>query len=386
MQEFILAKKWRTFVVHCVMRLLVVQGSLTIVQARSITFCGEQIPISNSFVANKLMNAIRQQIFYVNLPRLRSEAKTYFPIIEYYLKAAGMPQDLKYIPIIESGFRNATSSAGAQGFWQLMAPTAKEWGLKVNETIDERNDIYKSTIAALKELARNYNMIRKHHKVSSWVLTSASYNYGIGRLYDKIRTQGNDYFTMHLNPETALYVYKITAIKELFEYPELYIKNFKFNVFNQNATKNGQSELPKGESEDFKTIEMKVNENGKAAPDNTVLEKVAKPNEGDLKVKDEETFRKSARLVGAMIVSKHQQFIDGDEITIELLENLETLSGFQRKGSKLSGKAWIIDGNRIHIDLGFTSNNVILYDTNSEQGIELSSLKKGVQVILRVQN
>src|SRR5688572_11405826 len=70
--------------------------------ARDITFCGEQIPISNSFVATRLMEVIRQQIRYANLPQLRSEAKKYFPIIEYYLKAAGMPADLKYIPIIES--------------------------------------------------------------------------------------------------------------------------------------------------------------------------------------------------------------------------------------------------------------------------------------------
>ncbi|MEJ7736645.1 MAG: lytic transglycosylase domain-containing protein [Chitinophagaceae bacterium] len=378
--------KRRILLVYISLNLLCVHVSVSTAWARDITFCGEQIPINNSFVANKLMNVIRQQIRYVNLPRLRSEAKTYFPIIEYYLKSAGMPQDLKYIPIIESGFRNATSPVGAQGFWQLMKPTAEEWGLKVNASRDERNDIYKATIAALKELARNYNMIRRHHNISSWVLTAASYNYGTGRLYKKIRTEGKNYFTMNLNPETALYVYKIMAIKELFEYPELYIKNFQYNVFNQNAVKRNQQDLASDEKADFQNIEMKVNEDGKAAPDGATIENLAKPDEADLKTKDEETFRKSARLVGAQIISKHKSFKDGDEITIELQENLQTLSGFQRKGTPITGKGWIIDGDRVHIDLRFNSNNVILYDTNSEQGISRSSLKKGEQVILRVQN
>src|SRR3954452_20840682 len=242
--------KYRTLLVYFSLNLLCVHVPVSTTWARDIMFCGEQVPIDNSFVANKLMDVIRQQIRIINLPQLRSEARMYFPIIEYYLKAAGMPEDLKYIPIIESGFRNINSSVGAQGFWQLMKPTAEEWGLKVNAIRDERNDIYRATIAALKELARNYNMIRRDYKVSSWVLTAASYNYGTGRLYNKLRTEGKNYFTMNLNPETANYVYKIIAIKELFEYPELYIKNFRYNIFNQNAINRGQQDLAGNEKAD----------------------------------------------------------------------------------------------------------------------------------------
>jgi membrane-bound lytic murein transglycosylase D len=378
--------KYRALLVYLSLSLFCVQALVSTARARDITFCGEQIPIDNSFVASKLMNVIRQQIRIANLPQLRREARVYFPIIEYYLKAAGMPQDLKYIPIIESGFRNITSEVGAQGFWQLMKPTAEEWGLRVSASIDERNDIYKATIAALKELARNYNMIRRDYKASSWVLTAAAYNYGTGRLYNKIRTEGQNYFTMNLNPETANYVYKIIAIKELFEYPELYIKNFRYNVFNQNAVNKSQQDVPGNEKADFQNMEIKVNEDGKAAPDGATIDKVAKPDEAVLKTKDEEAFRKSARLVGAQIISKNEGFKDGDEVTIVLQDNLQTVSAFQRKGTTISGKGWIIDGNRVHIDLGFNSNNIILYDTNSEQGIALTSLKKGEQVILRVEN
>jgi hypothetical protein len=372
--------------VYLSINLFFIHATVSTASAHDVTFCGERIPIENSFVANKLMNVIRQQVQYVNLPRLRSEARSYFPIIEYYLKKAGMPLDLKYIPIVESGFRNATSPVGAQGFWQLMDNTAKEWGLTVNASRDDRNDIYKATIAALKELARNYNMIRHDHKVSSWVLTAASYNYGTGRLYNKIRNEGKNYFTMNLNPETALYVYKITAIKELFEYPELYIKNFRYNVFNQNTVRSKLPELASGENAEFKNIEIKVNEDVKTAPDVATIEKVSKPAQADLKTKDEESFRRSARLIGAEIVSKHKSFKDGDEITIVLQETLQTVNGFQRKGTSITGKGWIIDNNRVHIDLGFNSNNVIVYDLNSEQGIALTSLNKGEQVILRVEN
>lgn len=373
--------KRKTFLVYCSVSLFCSQLPAFALWARDVTFCGERIPIDNSFVANKLMNVIRQQIPYANLPRLRKDAKTYFPMIEYYLKKAGMPADLKYIPIIESGFRNATSKVGAQGFWQLMPETAREWGLLVNANRDERNDIYKSTIAALRELARNYLLIRRDHKVSSWVLTAASYNYGTGRLYKKIRAEGKNYFSMNLNPETALYVYKIIAIKELFEYPELYIKNFQYNVFN--TVKKPQA-TASGDKTDFESLEVVAKEEAKAAPDDAEIKNITKPDASELKTKDDEAF-KGTKLVSAEIVGKYRSFKDGDAITIELQENLQTLSGFYRKGTPIKGKGWIID-DRVHIDLGFGSDNVILYDTNSEQGVALPSLKKGEQVILRVQN
>jgi hypothetical protein len=144
--------------------------------------------------------------------------------------------------------------------------------------------------------------------------------------------------------------------------------------------------LASGENAEFKNIEIKVNEDGKTAPDVATIEKVSKPAQADLKTKDEESFRRSARLIGAEIVSKHKSFKDGDEITIVLQETLQTVNGFQRKGTSITGKGWIIDNNRVHIDLGFNSNNVIVYDLNSEQGIALTSLNKGEQVILRVEN
>jgi hypothetical protein len=100
-----------------------------------------------------------------------------------------------------------------------MKPTAEEYGLRVNEYIDERNDIYKSTYVACRQLADYYNGIASQFKIYSWVLTAAAYNFGIGNMSKAIRRQGTDYFQMELNNETANYVYKIIAVKELWEYP-----------------------------------------------------------------------------------------------------------------------------------------------------------------------
>jgi membrane-bound lytic murein transglycosylase D len=351
--------------------------------ARDITFCGERIPVNNDFVAQKLMDVIRKQVTQVNLPRLRREAATYFPMIQYYLKACGMPDDLKYIPIIESGFRNATSSAKAQGFWQLMEPTAKQWGLIVNGPIDERNNIYKSTIAALRELASLFKNIKKQHDIASWVLTAAAYNWGIGNLFSKMEKGYNNYWNMNLNPETAVYVYKIVAIKELFEYPEIYIKNFKYNVFNSSSTPNTTSATTNEKG--FSKLELTVKKDAVESPDDAKIEGIKKPTDADLNTKDNVAFKKDAKLVLAQVSGKYPDFKDGDTVTIKLEDDLQTLKGFQRKGTIISGKGWVIEG-RIFIDLGFNTKNVILYDSNSEQGIALSALKNKEGVILRVQN
>jgi membrane-bound lytic murein transglycosylase D len=359
----------------------------SIASGREITFCGEAIPINNEFVAKKLMNVIRQQIGYIDLPRMRREAQRYFPMIQYMLRQCNMPDDLKYIPIIESGFRNATSVKGAQGFWQLMEKTAIQWGLTVNPQLDERNDIYKSTIAALCELAQNFRVVKRQYNISSWILTAAAYNWGSGNLCKKLKGGNSDYFAMQLNPETAVYVYKIVAIKELFEYPELYIKNFQYNVFNSNSKKVYDPKQPNYQNEKtmFEKMDLKGREDGKTAPDDGMIKQISKPTEAELKKQKVTNLKQEARLVYARIIGKYKDFKDGDEIIVELRDDLESYKGLQRKGTQIVGRGWLIE-NRVFIDLGFDSSNVILYDTNSEQGVALSELKNKEQVILRVQN
>jgi hypothetical protein len=338
------------------------------VAAREITFCGEPIPVHNDAVAQKLRQVIRQQIPYANLPALRRDAKKYFPLIEYCLKASGMPADLKYIPIVESGFKNLTSTAGAQGFWQLMAPTAREWGLQVSAYRDERNDLYKATLAALRELARTYKAIQRDHKVSSWVLTAAAYNFGIGRLYSQIKTQGNNYFTMKLNAETAVYVYKLIAIKELFEYPDRYLPPWDDPLFPAPALLTGEPRTVPDSTPALGPLEGVRNAYGPQA---------ALTPQGDISVARE------AVLVGAHLNQSYRSFQDGDSLTLVLQEDLPTAQGGIKKGERIRGKGWIVK-DRVWIDLGLPGHEVLVYDGNGYRGLAAARLQEGAQVILRI--
>jgi membrane-bound lytic murein transglycosylase D len=354
--------------------------------AHDITFCGEKIPVTNEFVAQKLMNVIKRQIPEVNLPQLRKRALANFPIVEYYLRGTNLPEDFKYLAIVESGFvGNAVSSVGAGGFWQLMPKTAQELGLTVSESVDERNDIHKSTLAACRVLAQYYLLIRKKYKVSSWALTAAAYNFGIGSIINNINKQGTDYFSMKLNPETAVYVYKIIAVKELFEYPELYMKNFNYNVFSSSAKVTKKSkEDDNVDLTEFSSMTVKVSENDGQHPENVEVKDLGteiKP----LKTKNAPSANyDKVKLVAANIKGKYKNFEDGKAIAIELQEDLQVRNRFTRAGNVLRGVGWIIN-DRVYVDLGFEGHDVILYDSDSKQGIAVSSLKNDEPLLLKVQ-
>lgn len=326
--------------------------------AHVISFAGEVIPTNNDFVANKLMNVIRKQMPTANLPSLRQRALMYFPYIEAQLKKAGIPADFKYLPIVESGFLNQSSRVGARGFWQIMPETGRELGLIVSSVKDERDDIQKATNAACRLLAQYYTMIYKKHNVASWSLTAAAYNFGIGNIFKAISAQGKNYFTMNLNPETSVYVYKIIAIKELFEYPELYMKNFGYNVFSaKNATR-----INKGnggdDDADFKNMDVNVsNKKGQS------LVKEAKQT-----------------LVAAHIRGKYKKFNDGDLVTIELDEDLTIQGGFTRKGNEIKGRGWLIDG-KVYVDLG-QGHSLSLLDSDGKRGVSIKKLTNDEPVII----
>lgn len=352
------------------------------VHAHDIIFCGETIPVSDRFVADKLMNIIRKQIKYVNLPELRQRVNKYFGIVEYYLRATGLPEDFKYLAIVESGFKNAVSSAKAVGFWQIMPNTARDWGLTMNEYVDERNDIYKSTYAACKELARNYLYIRKNYGISSWVLAAAAYNNGIGNISNAIKRQGKNYFQMNLNAETAAYVYKIIAVKELFEYPEVYMKDFGYNVFNA-APANTVTQNNAADTAAFSSMTLKVNENDGSHPDrldtaNVVFDK----NKIENYVPGKRFNFGRVKFVYAQIIGKYKNFNDGDLVSFELEGDLQVGNSFVSKGTVIQWQGWKID-DRVYIDLGF-DHNVILYDLKNTHGITLASLKKKEMVIIMI--
>jgi len=337
-------------------------------------FCGERIPVGDKFVSDKLMNIIKKQINYVNVPSLRQRVNQYMSQVEYYLHETRLPQDFKYLAIVESGFKNAISSAGAAGFWQLMPETARELGLIVNDLVDERNDFNKATYAACKVLANYYLYIRKQFGISSWVLTAAAYNNGIGNIQNAIKKQGTNYFQMQLNEETAAYVYKIIAVKELFEYPELYMQDFGYNIFSKSKAGKSKAGPGAGDNENLNMGGMTVTIDESDGEHPATLDKNYKAvkKADDAKVK----------FVAAQVIGKYKKFKDGHLISFKLLDDLQVYNRFNGKETIIQGKGWIID-DRVMIDLGF-DRNVILLDLKNEKGIALKSLKNKEQVLLKV--
>ena len=337
--------------------------------AHDIIFCGERIPVDDQFVSNKLMGIIKKQINYVNVPSLRERVNQYMSQVEYYLNATNLPLDFKYLAIVESGFKNAVSGAGAAGFWQLMPETARELGLIVNGLVDERNDFNKSTYAACKVLANYYLYIRKQFGISSWSLTAAAYNNGIGNIQNAIKKQGTNYFQMQLNEETAAYVYKIIAVKELFEYPELYMKDFGYNIFTKTKKANAGN-AP--ENLNIGGMTVKIDQNDGEHP--VTLDKKLNPSK-----KNDAT---KTKFVAAKIIGKYKKFKDNDLVSIELLEDLHVFNRFTAKGTTIQGPGWIID-DRIFVDLGY-NHNVVLLDLKNEKGVTLKELKNKDKVLLKV--
>lgn len=345
------------------------------VAQHDIVFCGERIPVSDKFVSDKLMNIIKKQINYVNVPSLRQRVNQYMSQVEYYLNATNLPEDFKYLAIVESGFKNTVSSgAGAVGFWQLMPPTARELGLIVNDQVDERTDFNKATYAACKVLANYYLYIRKQFGISSWVLTAAAYNNGIGNIQNAIKKQGTNYFQMQLNEETAAYVYKIIAVKELFEYPELYMHDFGYNIFT--TTKNSKSKNQTGANDNEKLniggMTVNIDESDGDHPVN--LDKKLK------KVK--KTDPSKVKFVTAQITGKYKKFKDGNIVSLVLQEELQVYNRYSGKGMVIQGRGWIIDG-RVLVDLGY-DHDVVLLDLKNEKGVALKDLKNKETVLLKV--
>lgn len=363
------------------LRRLVVCASIfctvTTARAHDIYFCGEKIPLDDQFVADKLMSIIKRQIGLVNLPSLRDRINQYMPRVEDYLARANLPQDFKYLAIVESGFKlDAESKAHAKGFWQLMPATARDWNLIVNETVDERTDFEKSTVAACQEIIRNYKSIQRFLKVNSWVLTAAAYNTGTGNITKAVRKQNeNNYFALELNSETAAYVYKIIAIKELFEYPELYMNNFGYNIFSTRKISDVQPGYDSKKT-DASLGKMKFDFNSSDGAHPTDLQQGNVQNA----INTNKKIVPKYNTITAHVSQRYKKLQDGDLVTFILDDDLEVGSRFTAKGQPVIGTAWII-GDRVQIDLGY-GHKVILYDFDIKKGIGLSQLKKKRPTVL----
>ena len=184
----------------------------------SVFFCGEAILIDNFDREERLDRELLANSYFHSSTILSfKRANRYFPQIEKELRKQGIPEDFKYLCLIESGLAQATSPAGAKGFWQFMPATATEFSLRVDREVDERLHIAKSTRAACIYLKRAYARFK------DWTLVAASYNMGMGGVSSTLEEQEmENYFDLHLNNETSRYVFRILAMKLIFENQEAY--------------------------------------------------------------------------------------------------------------------------------------------------------------------
>lgn len=184
----------------------------------SITFAGEGIPLQDFDVQERLERELLVNAYWHSQTLYTLKKTTRFlPLMEKILAEEKVPDDLKYIAVIESSLANVVSPAGAAGFWQFMPETGKKYGLEISEEIDERYHLEKATRAAAKYLRDAYQ------KFGSWTLAAASYNMGLAGVDKQLTAQGVDnYYDLYLNTETARYVFRILAMKDIVTYPEKY--------------------------------------------------------------------------------------------------------------------------------------------------------------------
>ena len=186
--------------------------------AENYSFAGETVTLDEHDLRERMDKELLVNTYWQsNTMLMIKRSNKYFPTIERILKEEGVPDDFKYLAVIESGLENVNSPAGAKGFWQIMKTTGREMGLEVNSNVDERYHIENATRVACTYLKK------AKKKLGSWTLAAASYNRGItgiNRLLEK--QQAETYYDLLLNSETRRYVFRILAMKEILSKPAHY--------------------------------------------------------------------------------------------------------------------------------------------------------------------
>lgn len=188
-----------------------------------LTFAGEKVPTELYDIKERMDRELLVNTYWQsNGLLLIKRAHKYFPIIEPMLKKYGIPDDFKYLAVAESGLENNSSSAGAAGFWHFLKSSAKEYGLEVNQNVDERYNLEKAT-----KVAADY-LKKSKKRFGTWTLAAAAYNAGNARIARNLKKQQvTDYYDLLLNSETSRYVLRIVALKEVLSYPKKY--GFEFD-------------------------------------------------------------------------------------------------------------------------------------------------------------
>lgn len=186
---------------------------------QSVDFAGETIGLDRYDLRERMDRELMAFTYMHSSTMLTlKRANRYFPVIEPILRDEGLPDDLKYLAVIESSLNSlARSGAGAAGMWQFMKGTGRDYGLEVNQNIDERYHIEKSTRAACAYLRDAYA------KYGSWLCVAASYNAGQGRITQQLQKQGVDRAVdLWLVEETTRYMFRLLAAKAVFSNPQQY--------------------------------------------------------------------------------------------------------------------------------------------------------------------
>ena len=181
-----------------------------------LSFAGERVPLEDPDVKERLDRELLINFYrHSNTILDMKLANRFFPDIEKILIEEGVPTDFKYMPMIESDFRDAYSAAGAGGFWQFVPATAKQFGLEVNDKVDERYNVERATRAACKYLRG------AKERLGSWTAAAASYDFGVEGIAGKMQSQHTtNYYDLWITIETSRYVFRMLAMKVIFANPE----------------------------------------------------------------------------------------------------------------------------------------------------------------------
>ncbi|MFD1292712.1 lytic transglycosylase domain-containing protein [Lutibacter holmesii] len=184
----------------------------------NLNFAGELVPLEKEDIKERIDRELLVNTYWQsNGLLLFKRAHKYFPIIEPILEKNGVPNDFKYLAVIESGLQNVTSPAGARGFWQIMKATGRENGLEINTNVDERYNLEKAT-----QVACNY-LLKAKERFGSWTLAAAAYNAGNAGISKRMNTQLVDsYYDLLLPEETQRYIPRMVAVKEILSNPTKY--------------------------------------------------------------------------------------------------------------------------------------------------------------------
>ncbi|GAA3786791.1 lytic transglycosylase domain-containing protein [Corallibacter vietnamensis] len=188
-----------------------------------LDFAGEPMPLNNPDIHERMDRELLVNTYWQSNGLLMfKRAAKYFPVIEPILAKHGVPDDFKYLAVIESGLTNAVSPAGARGVWQIMKTTGREYGLEVNDNVDERYNLELATEVACEYLKKS------KEKLGSWTLAAAAYNAGMAGVSRRLEEQNvSDYYDLLLGEETGRYMFRIVALKEILSHPDKYGFNFR---------------------------------------------------------------------------------------------------------------------------------------------------------------